>query len=82
MLKTTITKLFVGSVIAATAGAILVFIAIGLALANDVFVMSGPDIVDVRESPLALSLLGLAAVGGLVFAGGWSPDSCRGSAPC
>jgi hypothetical protein len=70
MSKSTVTKLFVAGVIAAVAGAILVVIAAGLAFANDIFVMSGPDVVDVRESALAVSLLALAAVGGAVTAGG------------
>ena len=70
MFKATVTKLFIGSLIAVGAGAILASIAVGLAIANGVFVMSGPDVVGVNGGPLAFGLLGLAAVGGLVMAGG------------
>ena len=45
MSKATVTRLFIGSVIAVVAGAILIVAAVWLAIANDVFVMSGPDIV-------------------------------------
>jgi hypothetical protein len=68
--KSTVTKLFFGSVIAVIAGAILATAAVWIAIANDVFVMSGSDIVGVRGSALAWSLLGLAVVGGLVIMGG------------
>jgi hypothetical protein len=70
MLKTTVTKLFIGSVIAVAAGAILAGIAVGLAFANNVFVMSGSEVVDVRGGPLAFSLFGLGVVGGIAMAGG------------
>jgi hypothetical protein len=70
MSKATVTRLFVGSVIAAGAGAIFVIIAVGLALANDVFVMNGTDVVDVHGGPLALALLGLGVAGGLAIVGG------------
>jgi hypothetical protein len=68
--KATVTKLFISSLLAAAAGAIAVIIAVAVAMANGVFVMSGADVVDVRESPLAFSLLGLAIVGGLAILGG------------
>jgi hypothetical protein len=70
MFKATVTRLFIGSVVAAVAGAILLIIAVGLALANDVFIMSGPDVVGVQGSPLALGLLGLGIAGGLAIVGG------------
>jgi hypothetical protein len=70
MSKATVTKLFIGGVLAVIAGAIVAIAAVWLAIANDVFVMSGPDITAVNGSPLAWSLLGLALVGGLVVAGG------------
>jgi hypothetical protein len=70
MSKSTVTRLFIGSLIAAGAGAIFAILAVGLAYANDVFVMSGPDVVGVRGGPLALSLLGLGIVGALAIAGG------------
>jgi hypothetical protein len=70
MHKATVTKLFIGSVIAIGAGAILAIIALGLAFANDVFVISGSEIVDVRGTLLPFSLFILGAVGGIAIAGG------------
>lgn len=70
MPKTTVTKLFVGSIVAAGAGAILLIIAVGLALANDLFIMDGPDVVGVQGSPLALALFGLGLAGSLAIVGG------------
>ena len=61
MSKATVARLFIGSVIAVTAGAILASMAVWLALANDVFVMAGPDFVGVRGA-LTWSLLGLGIV--------------------
>jgi hypothetical protein len=68
--KATVTKLFIGSVIAVTAGAILAIAAVWIAIANDVFVMSGSDIVGVQGGAVAWSLLGFGIVGGLAIAGG------------
>ena len=83
MSKTTVTRLFIGSGIAVVAGAILGIAAVWLAIANDVFVMSGPDIVGIHGSALALvpprarhrrrPWRSSAAR---------SAASCRGSAPC
>ncbi len=70
MSKATVSRLFIGSLVAAIAGAILLIIAVGLALANDVFLMNGPDVVGVQGSPLALSLFGLGVAGGLAIVGG------------
>lgn len=70
MSKATVTRLFIGSLIAALAGAILVVIAVSLAYANGVFQMAGSDVVGVEGSPLAWSLLGIGVVGGLTIAGG------------
>ena len=54
MSKAPVTRLFIGSGIAIIAGAILAIAAIWLAIANDVFVMAGPDIVGIHGSALAL----------------------------
>lgn len=69
MSKATVTRLFIGSAIAAIAGAILATTAVWIAIANDVFVMSGQDIVGLQGGTLAWLLLGLGAVGGLAFIG-------------
>jgi hypothetical protein len=70
MSKATITRLFIGSLIGVAAGAILAISAVWLAIANNVFVMAGADIVGIHGSALAWSLLGLGLVGGLAIAGG------------
>ena len=70
MSKTTVTRLFIGSGIAIVAGALLSIAAIWLAIANDVFVMSGPDIVGIHGSALGWSLIGFAIVGAIAMAGG------------
>jgi hypothetical protein len=70
MPKATVTKLFVGSIVAAGAGAILLIIAVGLALANDLFIMNGTDVVGVQGSPLALALFGLGLAGSVAIVGG------------
>jgi hypothetical protein len=70
MSKATVTRLFIGSGIAILSGAILTAATVSLAIANNVFVMSGPDDIGLRGSVLAWSLLGLGIVGGLAVAGG------------
>jgi hypothetical protein len=70
MTKSTVTKLFIGGTIAAIAGAILAILAVGIAYANDVFVMNGPDVVGVRGGTLAWSLVGLSILGALAAMGG------------
>jgi hypothetical protein len=70
MSKATVTRLFIGSLIAFAAGTILAIAAVWLAIANNVFAMTGADVVGVRGGAAAWSLLGLGIVGGLVIAGG------------
>ena len=70
MSKTTIIRLFIGSGIAIVAGALLSFAAIWLAISNEVFVMSGPDIVGMNGSTLGWSLIGLGIIGAVAVAGG------------
>ena len=70
MIKATITRLFIGGALAIITGAIVAVIAIGIAMANDIFVMNGPDVVAVRGSALAISLLGLAVVGAVAIMAG------------
>lgn len=70
MSKTTVTKLFIGGALAVIAGAILAIAAVWAAIANDVFVMNGPDIVGLQGSAAAWTLLGLGAVGGVAIAAG------------
>ena len=70
MSKATVTRLFIGSLVAFGAGAVVTIFAIALAIANDVFVMSGNDIVAIQGGTLAWALIGLAVLGGLAAAGG------------
>ncbi len=70
MNKATITRLFIGSGIAMVSGTIIAVAAVWSAIANDVFVMAGPDIVGIQGGALAWSLVGLGIAGGLAIAVG------------
>jgi len=70
MSKAIVTKLFIGGTLAVIAGAILAVVAVGLAFANNVFVMTGSEVVGVRGGTLAWSLLGLGILGSLAIMGG------------
>ena len=70
MFKATVTRLFIGSLIALGAGATVSIFAIALAIANNVFVMDGNDISAIQGGPLASALLGVAFLGALTAAGG------------
>ena len=70
MYKATVTRLFLGSLIAFGAGAVVAVFAIALAMANDVFVMDGNNIVAIQGGALGWGLVGLAILGGLAAAGG------------
>ena len=71
MSKATVTRLFIGSGIAIVSGAIVAIAAVWLAIANNVFVMAGPDIIGISGGALAWSLLALGILGGLAVAGGF-----------
>jgi hypothetical protein len=71
MSKATVTRLFVSAGIALVAGSILAIAGVWLAIANNVFVLSGSDIVGLQGGALEWSLLGLAAVGLVTMAGGF-----------
>ncbi len=70
MTKATVSKIFLGGVLAAIAGAIVGIVAVGIGYANDVFVMNGQEIVGLRTSALTWSLLGVGIVGALAMAAG------------
>jgi hypothetical protein len=70
MFKATVTRLFIGSLIALGAGATVLILAIALAIANNVFVMDGNDIAAIQGGALATALLALAFLGALTAAGG------------
>jgi hypothetical protein len=71
MSKATVTRLFIGSGIAIVSGAIVAIAAVWLAIANNVFVMAGPDIIGITGGALAWSLVALGILGGLAVAGGF-----------
>lgn len=62
MRKSTIVKMFIGSLIGLAAAVVLFLVAGAAALASGAFIMNGPDVVGVRPSALGWSMLGLAAV--------------------
>ena len=70
MNKATITRVFVGSVIAIAAGLVLFFAAGIAAIANSSFVMNGPDVVGIQSTPLALTMIIVGSVGILAMIGG------------
>jgi len=71
MSKPTVTRLFLGSIIAVIAGVALGFAAVWWAYINDAFVMDGPDVVGIHATPAAWGMVGLAAVAGLTIVGGF-----------
>ncbi len=70
MSKATVTRLFIGGLIAFGAGAIIAVLAIGIAVANDTFVMAGNDIAAIQGGSLSWALISVAILGGLAAAGG------------
>ena len=70
MSKATVTKLFIGSALAAAAGAILAIVAVWVGIANDLFVLNGSDLVGIEGSTLSWALIGLGIVSGLAIVGG------------
>ena len=83
MSKATVTRLFIGGALAVIGGAILAIAAVWIAIANDVFVMNGPDIVALpgertRLVPPRARDRRRPGHHGRPR----SPVSCRGSGPC
>jgi len=70
MSKATVTRLFIAAGLAILAGAVMAIGGVSIAIANDVFVMNGPDIVGLQGGALAASSLGLGFVGLLAIIGG------------
>ena len=69
MNKRTITRMFVGSLIALAGALVLGLVAVILAAANGAFEMNGPDGVGVNATPFGWAMIALAAVAGLVIIG-------------
>lgn len=70
MSKPMITKLFVGAVTAVIAGIVLFVAALVAALAGNVFVMDGPDVVDITWSGNAWAMVLFGLIGVLAILGG------------
>ncbi|PVZ06278.1 hypothetical protein [Actinomycetospora cinnamomea] len=67
MSKRLVTQLFVGSLVGAVGGFVVLLVAGGLAWGGGVFVMRGPDVVGVRSTPAAWVALVLTVLGALVL---------------
>jgi hypothetical protein len=70
MTKPTVTRLFVGGLIAVFAGIVLAVAAFAVALAGGVFVMEGPDVVGIQPTPYAAALIVLGFLAAVAFIGG------------
>lgn len=70
MTKPTVTRFFVGSILAIAGGLVLTVVAGLLAFANGALVYNGPDVVGVNESAFGWAMITLAAIGCLVMAAG------------
>jgi hypothetical protein len=66
MTKATISTVFWTSLLALTAGLVMLVVTGGLAYASDTFEMDGPDVVGIRSTPFGWTMLGLAATALLV----------------
>ncbi len=70
MSKRSITRLFVGAVVAVGAGLVLGFAALGAALASDAIDIGGSYVIDVNGGSGAWTTLGLVIVGSLAILSG------------
>jgi hypothetical protein len=59
MSKSTVTRLFVGGMVAIVAGTVLAIVALVAALVGGGLVIGGPAVVEVRGGPLVWSIVGL-----------------------
>jgi hypothetical protein len=67
MTKSLVVKLFWGSLIGLVAGLILMGITFALAINNDIFIMSGPDVTGIKSGVLPWILVGLCALAMLLL---------------
>lgn len=70
MTKSTVTKFFVGGIVAFVAGLIVAVAATWAAFAAGEFVMDGPDVTGVQFTAFGWSMVGLMIVGGFSMIGG------------
>ena len=67
MTKSLVVKLFWGSLIGLVAALILMGITFALAINNDIFIMSGPDVTGIKSGVLPWILIGLCALAMLLL---------------
>jgi hypothetical protein len=67
MRKSMIVTLFWGSLIGLVAGLVLMGTTVALAISNDIFVMSGPDVTGIKSGALSWTLLGLIGMAVLLL---------------
>ena len=67
MTRSTIIRLFVGSLIAAGAGTALFVTAAALGLGAGVLIMNGPDVVGIRPGALSATMIATAGVASLLW---------------
>ena len=70
MTKSTVTRLFVGGIVAVVAGLVLGFAALIAAYTSGALVMDGPDVTGVQATPFAWTMVALVIVGMLAIVGG------------
>jgi hypothetical protein len=70
MSKKNVTRLFVGAIVAVSAGLVLGIAAMWAALASDAIDVGGSDVIDVTGGSGAWTALGLVIVGSLAILGG------------
>ena len=70
MTKSTVTRFFVGGIVAVIAGLILAVVATWAAFAAGEFVMDGPDVTGVQFTAFGWSMVGLMIIGGFSLIGG------------
>lgn len=71
MTKATVTRVFLGSVVAVIAGAVLAIAAVWIAYASGAFTMSGPDVIGIQATPEAWTIIGLGVVAALAMVAGF-----------
>jgi hypothetical protein len=70
MTKSTVTKIFIGSLFAILGGVVLLAAGLFLAYVNGTFIMRGPDVVGIHPSAFTWSMAAVAIVGILAVIGG------------
>src|SRR2546423_1868929 len=70
MSKSTITRLFVGSLIAIAGGLVLGLTTVLVGYANGAFLIWGPDVIGVQSTGMAWSAVVLVTIGVLAIIGG------------